>query len=111
MRGDDLGPCPLCGRPMIDGPSVDRHHWVPRTLGGRTGTPMHRVCHRMIHRLFDHTTLARHLNTPEAVRAHPDMARFLAWIRRQPPEFVARTDLPGTGSRGRRGGGASRRPR
>jgi hypothetical protein len=59
----------------------------------------------MIHRLFDHPTLARHRNTPEAVRDHPDMERFLAWVRKQPPEFVARTEAPGrTGrNRGRRG--------
>jgi hypothetical protein len=57
----------------------------------------------MIHRLFDHGQLARGLNTPDALRAHPDMVRFLEWVRRQPPEFVARTDRPGgPGRRGRR---------
>ena len=30
-----LGPCPVCGRPLIEGPSVDRHHLVPRSQGGR----------------------------------------------------------------------------
>jgi len=93
--GDPAGLCPLCGRPMVAGPSVERHHWVPRTLGGRESALLHRVCHRMIHRLFDHATLAREMNTPEALRAHPDMARFLAWVRKQPPAFVARTEAPG----------------
>jgi len=82
------GICPLCGRPLIPGPSVDRHHWVPRSKGGGSGSLLHVICHRMIHRLFDEVTLARDRNTPEALRTHPDMARFLAWVRRQPPEYV-----------------------
>lgn len=53
--GSSLGPCPLCGRPMIAGPSVDRHHWVPKSEGGR---------------------------------AHPEVRRFVAWVRRQPPEYL-----------------------
>jgi len=63
----------------------------------------------MIHRLFDETTLARDLNTPGALRAHPDMARFLAWVRRQPPDYMDWPEQPGrhgrhaSGRRGRRG--------
>ncbi|WP_092780704.1 hypothetical protein [Rhodospira trueperi] len=104
-RDRDLGPCPLCGRPLIAGPSVEDHHWTPRAFGGRETSPLHRVCHRMIHRLFDPATLARRMNTPEAIRSHPDMERFLAWVRKQPPEFVARTEAPGRygRNRGRRG--------
>lgn len=29
-----LGPCPLCGRVMIERPSIDRHHWVPKRKSG-----------------------------------------------------------------------------
>ncbi|MQX35578.1 HNH endonuclease [Roseospira navarrensis] len=90
---------------MIAGPSVEWHHWVPRSEGGRESAPLHRVCHRMIHRLFDHATLARHMTGPEALRAHPEMARFLAWVRKQPPAFVARTEPPGRRGRRRTGRG------
>ncbi|MBB4287067.1 HNH endonuclease [Roseospira goensis] len=102
-----LGPCPLCGRPMIAGPSVERHHWTPRTFGGRESAAMHQVCHRMVHRLFDEATLARERNTAEALRAHPDMARFLTWVRRQPPEYMDWAERPGR--HGRKGAARRRR--
>ena len=44
--------CPLCGRPIVPGPSADEHHLVPRSQGGRDKTLVHRVCHRKIHATF-----------------------------------------------------------
>jgi hypothetical protein len=73
---------------MIAGPSVDRHHWVPKSEGGRASEQLHKVCHRMIHRVFDERALANEFADPEAVRAHPEIARFVAWVRRQPPEYL-----------------------
>jgi hypothetical protein len=72
---DGLGPCPLCGRPLIAGPSVDEHHWVPKTEGGRQTSFVHRVCHRALHARFTERELAQNYATPEAVRADPDMAK------------------------------------
>ena len=88
----ELGPCPLCGRPMIAGASVDRHHLVPRTEGGRTSVWMHRICHRKIHSVLDERSLARDYATAEALRRHPDIAAFVAWVRKRPPEFTSRTE-------------------
>ena len=85
-RGPDA--CPICGRPLIQGPSVDVHHWVPRSRGGRLADPVHKICHRMIHRLFDEAALATAYDTPERLRAHPEMQRFLAWVRRKPADYV-----------------------
>jgi hypothetical protein len=85
----DLGPCPLCGRPMLAGPSVDRHHWVPRREGGREAAPMHTVCHRKIHAVLGEREIARAYATPEALRGHPEIATFLRWIAGKPPEFVS----------------------
>lgn len=73
---------------MIDGPSVDRHHWIPRTKGGREMDWLHLVCHRMIHRLFSEKELATAYSDPAVVRGHPDIQRFIAWVRRQPAEYV-----------------------
>jgi hypothetical protein len=81
---DELGPCPLCGRPMIEGPSVDRHHWVPRTLGGRAAATLHQVCHRKIHAVLTEREIALGYTTPEALRGHPEIARFVAWVQRKP---------------------------
>ncbi|MGF1630161.1 MAG: hypothetical protein ACFCUT_11885 [Kiloniellaceae bacterium] len=41
----------------------------------------------MIHREFSEQELASAYADPEAVRAHPDIRRFAAWVRRQPPEY------------------------
>lgn len=83
----DLGPCPICGRPMIAGASVDRHHWVPRSRGGQDQAYLHRICHRKIHSLWTEKELRDELNTPELICAHPDMQGFIAWVRKRPPEF------------------------
>ena len=90
----DLGPCPVCGRPMIPGPSVNRHHFVPRSEGGRIAAWVHRICHRKIHSLWTERELAQEFSTPEAIRSHPEVAKFVRWLRRKPPEFWAPTAEP-----------------
>lgn len=88
MAPVDRGPCPICGRPMWDGPSVDRHHWVPRKHGGGPCATLHLVCHRMIHRVFSERELSQSFRDVDSLRAHPDIARFIAWVRRKPPDYV-----------------------
>jgi hypothetical protein len=92
--GDDLGPCPLCGRPMVAGPSVDRHHWVPKKVGGSDWDWLHRICHKKLHSLYDEKTLARRLPDPESARADPEIARFISWVRKQPAEAAGGHDRP-----------------
>lgn len=76
---------------MLDGPSVDAHHLLPRSQGGRDTVMLHRVCHRKIHAELSEKELARQYNTLEALRAHPDIADFIRWVARKPPEFTAVT--------------------
>lgn len=87
---DDDPICPLCGRP-IPPSQRDAHHLVPRSRGGKHTQLLHRICHRQVHALFSETELAREFATADALLAHPDMARFVAWVRSKPPEFVERT--------------------
>ena len=75
---------------MIAGPSVDRHHWVPKSQGGRSADPLHTICHRKIHTVFDERSLALRYDTPEKLRDHPEIARFLAWVANKPPTFTSR---------------------
>ncbi|OYQ35003.1 restriction endonuclease [Niveispirillum lacus] len=89
--GRMLGACGLCGRPMIAGPSVEDHHLLPRSQGGKQTVPLHRVCHRKIHAELSEKELARGYTTLEALRAHPDIAAFIDWVARKPPEFTAVT--------------------
>lgn len=86
QRAQEDPVCPLCNRP-IPASEQDAHHFVPKSRGGRETRLLHWICHRQVHALFDETTLARHFNTPEALKAHPEMARFLNWIAKRPPEY------------------------
>ena len=61
--------CPLCGRPLVPGPSVDEHHLVPKSRRGRDKFLVHRVCHTKIHATLSAKELADHYNTWEALRA------------------------------------------
>jgi hypothetical protein len=96
----DLGPCPLCGRPMLKGDSVERHHWQPKSLGGRKAAYLHRICHRKLHSLLDCKELTVEFATPDKVRQHLEMQKFIRWVRTQPPERVLRHRKPRRGHRG-----------
>lgn len=82
--------CPLCLRPIPDA-QKDAHHLVPKSKGGRQTEYLHRICHRQIHALFTEAELAREFHTIEALQAHPQMSRFLDWVRSKPADFFERT--------------------
>ena len=80
--------CPLCERPL--GRRVEKHHVVPKSKGGREMVGVHPICHRKIHRVFTNTELAG-LGTIDALKGHPDMAKFIRWVSKRPPDFHSRT--------------------
>jgi 5-methylcytosine-specific restriction protein A len=86
-------PCPLCGRPITPEARPTRHHLTPKLKGGSRGPAvlLHRICHNAIHARFSEAELARRLNDLPALRAEPDIARFLAWVADKPPDFHAPT--------------------
>ncbi len=79
--------CPLCGRDLIPGPSVNKHHLVPKSHKGKETVLLHRVCHRKIHSLFSDKELANELNTIESLLEKEDIQNFVRWVRKKPPEF------------------------
>jgi hypothetical protein len=93
-KSKTLGPCPLCGRSMHDGPSIDRHHWLPKSCGGYAADPMHRICHTKVHSLFSERELAAFYATPEQLRDHPEMRKFITWVRRMPSEYIGKNQPP-----------------
>ena len=93
-RPEELGACPLCGRIMFKGDSVDRHHWQPKSHGGTAAEYLHRICHRKLHSLFTGRELADDFSSPAQVRQHPEMQKFISWVRRQAPERVLRHRKP-----------------
>ncbi|WP_339950450.1 HNH endonuclease [uncultured Albimonas sp.] len=91
---DDADPiCPLCLRPIPPGARASVHHLTPKLKGGARGPTarMHKICHDEIHARLTEAEIAREAATPEALRAHPALARFRAWVAAKPPEFDART--------------------
>ena len=83
---ESVGPCPLCGREMIAGPSLNEHHLIPKMYGGREKYKIHRVCHSKIHSVFDEWTLAKVYFTFEQLRRNEEIAGFIKWVRKQDPE-------------------------
>lgn len=82
--------CPLCDRP-IPPAQRDAHHLVPKSRGGVTTVLLHRICHRQLHALLTEDELAREFHRLDALRAHPGMSKFLAWVQGKPPDFYERT--------------------
>ena len=93
--------CALCERPIPEGARASRHHLTPRLKGGaRLGTVLlHQICHNAIHARFNEAELARRLSDIDSLRAEPEVARFLDWVRNKPPDFHA----PTRRSRGKNG--------
>lgn len=87
--------CPLCLRPIPLGVPQSLHHLTPKLKGGKGGPVvlMHHICHREIHASLTEAELARDYNTPEALRSHPRLAKFAAWVAKRPPSF--RSKVPG----------------
>lgn len=77
--------CVLCERPL--GRRVEWHHLVPKSRGGRDLVPIHPICHRTIHATLTNPEIERRYATPEALRAEPALARFIAWVADKPPDF------------------------
>ncbi len=82
--------CPLCDR-SIPPSQRDAHHLVPKSRGGVDTVWLHRICHRQIHALLSEAELERDYCFVEALRSHPEMARFLQWVRTKPDDFFERT--------------------
>jgi hypothetical protein len=86
----DDGFCPLCGRPLPAGEAVDRHHLVPRSHGGREQVRLHKICHQAIHASLSEAELAQDFHTVAALQGHPELARFIAWVKRRPADYQDR---------------------
>jgi len=69
---------------------------VPKLKGGKGGPVvlLHQICHNEIHATLTEAELARDYSTVEALRAHPRLATFIAWVERRPPEFHSKTPGP-----------------
>ncbi|MBV9078955.1 MAG: restriction endonuclease [Methylobacteriaceae bacterium] len=83
---------------MLPGARASRHHLTPKLKGGAKlpTVLLHQICHSAIHARWSEAELARRLADIESLRAEPELARFLAWIERKPPDFHAGTRMSAT---------------
>ncbi|MDY0871861.1 HNH endonuclease [Dongia rigui] len=52
---------------------------------------LHKICHQAIHALLSEAELARDFSTVDALRAHPALARFIAWVKKRPAHYQDRS--------------------
>lgn len=50
-----------------------------------------RPCHDQIHQLIPERELAEHYHSLEALQAHPELQRFVDWLRQRPVGFRPRS--------------------
>jgi len=95
MADDPMRPpiCPLCLRPIPPEARQSLHHLVPKLKGGKGGLTvlLHQICHNEIHAALSEAEVERDYATVEALRTHPRLARFLAWVAKRPPGFHSKT--------------------
>lgn len=77
--------CELCKREGII--KITEHHLVPKEVGGGK-LPVALLCqdcHKQIHALYTNKELAMRLNTIAALEKDERVARYLRYIKNQPP--------------------------
>ena len=94
------GPCELCACDC----SLTLHHLIPRTLHAngwfrsrfdrealnRTAR-LCRDCHSAVHEHISEKELGRQYNTLEALREHPEIGKYVEWVRNRPGRHRTRT--------------------
>lgn len=96
-----IGTCALCCRENVE---VTVHHLTPKELGG-TFLPTANLCipcHKQIHALFTNEELATDLNTIILLRSHPELQKFLKWIKKQPSTRLPRVSKSNARKRNKR---------
>ena len=89
-KQDPILLCPICDR-AIPSSQKDTHHLIPKSKGGKATEYLHRICHKQIHALFTETELANQLNHAAILRGHPDMQKFIQWVKTKPDSFYEKT--------------------
>lgn len=77
--------CGLCEREFPRS-RLTKHHCLPRSKGGKTEDVelLCSQCHSMVHCTYTNKTLADIYATLEELRAAPELAKYLRWVRKQP---------------------------
>ena len=52
---------------------------------------MHKICHRAIHAMLSERERVEEFSGFSALKKHPTLAQFIAWVKKRPPEYYDRT--------------------
>jgi len=83
--------CELCGRDV----ELTEHHLIPK----QKAQNIHKIngverqnkgyicvpCHKQVHALFDNRELKQKYNTITKLKAHPEIQKFIEWVRKKNP--------------------------
>lgn len=92
MKIEVVGKCPICDRDMWKGPSIDRHHLVPKCRGGTDTEFMHKICHRKIHSIWTEKELEKTYNNVEIILQNEEIQKFIIWVKKKEPDFYDKND-------------------
>lgn len=79
--------CSVCNREMIPGKSIDEHHLIPKTFGGKETILLHRICHTKIHTCLSEREMQHYYHTIERLLEHEEIQKFVRWVSKKDPEF------------------------
>tara|TARA_B100002019_G_C21058395_1_gene492851 strand:+ start:195 stop:488 length:294 start_codon:yes stop_codon:yes gene_type:complete len=84
--------CLICDRELITGNSVDEHHFIPKSRGGKSGDKIliHKICHQKLHSTFTNKELEKEYNTPEKCKEHKEIKKFIKWVSKKHPEYYSK---------------------
>jgi len=85
----NLAICPLCKRPIGRNKNGNKHHLHPKSKGGKSDdvVVLHKICHDKIHSVFTNKELADQYNTIDALLTHPDIQKFVKWVKKKAPDY------------------------
>lgn len=79
--------CPICKRMLVDGPTINEHHLIPRTFKGKETITLHKVCHDKLHHTFTEREMVNYYHTIERLCEHDEIQKFIKWVANKDPEF------------------------
>jgi hypothetical protein len=84
--------CVICERELPEDPFYsDDHHLIPKSKKGKNVVRIHRLCHNKIHSMWSEKELADYYHTPERIRGHDEIIKFIKWFSKKPIDFYVKT--------------------
>lgn len=74
--------------------NLTKHHFIPKSCGGRSTENICRTCHRQLHALFTNKELEKELNSVEVLKVNRDVQKYLDWVKDRNPDQYFRGKKP-----------------